>query len=64
MVICYRILVKQMHSAGTRGARVQTNESITSLPRQGEVSEAEAIHTTAIALENGFELKASNISKG
>ena len=64
MVICYSILVKQMHSVGTRGARVQTNESITSLLRQGEVSEAEAIRTTAIALENGFELKASNVSKG
>ena len=43
---------------------MQTNESITSLLRQGEVSEAEAIRRTAIALENGFELKASNISKG
>lgn len=53
-----------MHSVGTTGAHVQTNESITGLLRQGEVSAADAIPTTAVTLENGFELKASNISKG
>ena len=64
MVICYNILVKQMHSVGTTGAHVQTNENITSLLRPGEDSEADAIPTTAATLENGFEWKASNISKG